>query len=439
MKLVQGIDRVIEEQLVPFQMPGHKGRIEEAIYKYDLTEIEGTDNLTNPKGILLDTMRVISDTFGSAHSFISVNGATGAMLGALSTAFKPGDEMIMMRNSHICIYDGVFLLGLKPSYLYPQEDLIAQLEELVTEETKGVVLTSPSFYGEVIEDDVFQWIIDRELILVVDESHGSHLQLIDEELSSMRYADIVVHSFHKTLPSMTQTAIMHLCTNRFSLSYAQKNMKLFQSTSPNYVLMRSLDIATDIYINHGVELMENLLEMCATFKVKLEAETDFQVIYKEGKQDKTRLLLRHKESVDYADIDKQLRRMGIQTEFQSQLGLLLMPSIMTIQEDFDRLLEAMKELEIEKKDKVVYKQFKPEKVLEIRKAFLQPSVNRTYREALDGIVTEYIIPYPPGSPIIVPGERMSQELIDYLEDFEGSIVGLEHEGYVNILDEEVEV
>ena len=115
-----------------------------------------------------------------------------------------------------------------------------------------------------------------------------------------------------------------------------------------------------------------------------------------------------------------------------------MPSIMTIQEDFDRLLEAMKSLEIEKKEKIVYKQFKPEKVLEIRRAFLQPSVNRTYREALGEVVTEYIIPYPPGSPILVPGERMSQELIDYLEDFEGSIVGLEHEGYVNILMDEVQ-
>lgn len=433
MKLVEGINRVIEENLIPFQMPGHKGRIEEEIYKYDLTEIQGTDNLTNPKGIILETMEQISQTFGSFHSFISVNGATGAVFGAMSTAFKPGDEIIMMRSSHVSIYDGAFLLGLRPKYTFSDGDLLEQLKELVGEETKGVVVTSPSFYGEIIEDEIFEWIISKDLILVVDESHGSHLKLIDPELSSMRYADIVVHSFHKTLPSMTQTAIMHLCSPRFTKSYAQKNLKLFQSTSPSYVLMRSLDIAMDIYIHQGKELMEKLLSNCEDFKKALEEKTDFRVIYQEGKQDKTRLLLRHTSSVDYAHIDEELRKMGIQTEFQSQQGLLLMPSIMNTKNDFLRLLEALQRVDILKKERVTYKVFRPEKAMEIRQAFLRPSQLCSYREALGGIVSEYVIPYPPGSPILVPGEIMNEELVDYLEDFRGNIVGLEKEGFVNVL------
>ncbi|MDI9471880.1 MAG: hypothetical protein GX260_03695 [Tissierellia bacterium] len=436
MQLVKGIDKVIAENLAPFQMPGHKGRIEQDIYKYDLTEIEGTDNLSNPKGIILDTLRLISDTFGSSHSFISINGATGAILGALSTAFNKGDEIIVMRSSHISVYDGIFLLGLVPHYVYPDRDLLEQIKEIDNENIRGAVLTSPSFYGEVIEDDVFEYLFNRDLIIVVDEAHGSHLKLIDEELSSMRWADIVVHSFHKTLPSMTQTAVMHLCTNRFTRSFAQKNIKLFQSTSPNYVLMRSIDIAMDIYINQGAELMEKLLAMCADFKEKLESETEFFIVYKEGKQDKTRLLVRHRDNnVDYAHIDRQLREMGVQTEFQSQLGLLLIPTIMTIQEDFDRLLEALKKVDITEADEIEYKIFHPERALEIRNAFLQPSINKSYREAVGGIVTEYIIPYPPGSPVIVPGEVLSEDLALYMEKFKGDVVGLEHEGYINILDE----
>lgn len=436
MKIVWGIDKVIAENLAPFQMPGHKGRIEQDIYKYDMTEIPGTDNLFNPKDIILDTMRLIADTFGASHSFISVNGATGAVLGALSTAFNKGDEVIMMRNSHISVYDGVFLLGIKPVYIYPDENMLERLQELVNENTKGVVLTTPSFYGEVIEDDVFEFLVEKGVTIIVDESHGSHLKLIDDELSSMRYADIVVHSFHKTLPSMTQTAIMHLCTNKFTPSFAQKNIKLFMSTSPNYVLMRSLDIAIDIYISQGWELMQNLLAMCADFKDKLEEETDFYIVYKDGKQDKTRLLIRHKDSVDYGAIDRQLRFMGVQSEFSSQLGLLMMPSIMTIQEDFDRLLEALKQVVIHKVDQVYYKIFRPEQALPIREAFLQPDYPLSYQDAVGQIVTEYIIPYPPGSPVIVPGEIMSQELADYLDAFEGNIVGLEHEGYVNVLDQD---
>lgn len=436
MKLVWGIDKVIAENLAPFQMPGHKGRIEQDIYKYDLTEISGTDNLFNPKDIILDTMRLIADTFGASHSFISVNGATGAVLGALSTAFNKGDEVIIMRNSHISVYDGVFLLGIKPVYIYPDENMLERLKALVNDNTKGVVLTTPSFYGEVIEDDVFEFLVETGITIVVDESHGSHLKLIDDELSAMRFADIVVHSFHKTLPSMTQTAIMHLCTNKFTASFAQKNLKLFMSTSPNYVLMRSLDIAMDIYLSQGWELMQDLLAMCADFKQKLEDETDFYIVYKDGKQDKTRLLIRHKDSVDYNSIDQQLRFMGVQTEFSSQLGLLLMPSIMTIQEDFDRLLGALKKVTLHKVDQVFYKIFRLEQAIPIREAFLQQDYPLSYQDAVGHIVTEYIIPYPPGSPVIVPGEIMSQELADYLDNFEGNIVGLEHEGYVNVLDKE---
>ncbi len=436
MKLVKGIDRVISENLIPFQMPGHKGRIEEEIYKYDLTEIEGTDNLSNPKDIILDTLRLISDVFGSSHSFISVNGATGAILGALSTAFNENDEIIITRNSHISVYDGIYLLGLKPKYIYDDDDILEKLKELVTENTKGVLFTSPTFFGDIIDDDVYEFLIEKDLIIVVDEAHGSHLKLIDEDLSSMKYADIVIHSFHKTLPSMTSTAIMHLCTSRFSRSFAQKNIKLFQTTSPSYVLMRSIDIAMDIYINNGLELMEELLSVIKDFKTNLESQTEFFVYYSENsKVDKSRILIKHRKSVDYKDIDSQLRSMGIQTEFQSQKGLLLMPSIMNTKDDFDKLLDALKNVVVHEKEEIDYKLFRPKKAMEIREAFLKPSISKSYTESVGGIVTEYIIPYPPGSPIIVPGEIMSEELAYYLEEFEGNILGLEHEGYINILEE----
>lgn len=433
MKLREGLDRVIEEELVHFEMPGHKGRIEKQIYQYDFTEIPGTDNLTNPQGIILQTIEEISKAFGSKGSFISVNGATGALLGAMSAAFSRGDEIIIMRNSHICIYDGVYLLGLKAKYLFSDGDLLAQLKDLVSENTRGVILTSPSFYGEIIEDEVYEWLVSKDLIIIIDEAHGSHLKLIDDRLSGMRYGDMVVHSFHKTLPSMTQTAILHLCTDRFKKSYVQKNLKLFQSTSPSYVLMRSLDIAIDIYIYQGKELMQKLLLHCQDFKVQLEKTTDFRLIYKEGKHDKTRLLLRHKLPIDYSHMEKELRKRGLQIEFQSDQGLLLIPSIMSTREDFSRLLTALKQVQVRKKEKISYQVFRPKKAMEIREAFLKDSKVCSYQEALGEVVSEYIIPYPPGSPILVPGEIMNKELVAYLESFKGNIVGLEKEGFVNIL------
>lgn len=436
MKLVNGIDKVIAEDLIPFQLPGHKGRIEKEIYKYDLTEIPGTDNLSNPKEIIFDTMQLISDVFGSYHSFISVNGATGAVLGAISTAFNEGDEVIILRNSHISVYNAIYLLGLKPKYIYMGESILGRLEELITDKTKGVILTSPTFFGEIIEDEVFEYLKKKDLTIIVDEAHGSHLLLIDEKLSAMRYADIVIHSFHKTLPSMTSTAIMHLCTNRFTRTLAQKNILLFQTTSPNYVMMRSIDLAMDIYINKGLSLMKELIDNIEEFKSNLENETDFFISYPEGLYDKTRLLIKHKDIVNYKIIDEDLRRYGVQTEFYSQRGLLLIPSIMNVKSDFSALLNALKKVKIVKEEAIEYKLFKPKKKYEIRNAFLKESVSRSFKEAVGSVVTEYIIPYPPGSPIIVPGEIMSEELSRYLEKFEGSVIGLDYEGYISVLEEE---
>lgn len=435
MRIKEGLDRVVAEKLVRFEMPGHKGRIEEDIYKYDYTEIPGTDNLTNPKDIILNTMEEIARTFGARASFISVNGASGGLLGSMSAAFRPGDEVIILRKAHISIYDGIYLLGLKPLYIYEDEDYLDQLKSLITPRTRGVVLTSPDYYGRVLDEEVFQWVVERGLILIVDEAHGSHLKLIDEDLSSMKYADLVVHSFHKTLPSMTQSAVVHLCSDRFEKSYLQKNLKLFQSTSPSYLLLRSVDIALDIYKSQGRALMEELLLNCEEFKKKLENATDFYVNYQEKRQDRTRLLITHREDLDYGELERGLRELGIQSEFSSQEGLVMLTSIMNIKEDFDRLLEGLKSVPLVKGKRIDHRSFRPKRVVELKDAFLKKSSFLSFEEALGRVVSEYVIPYPPGSPLIVPGELMDRELIAYLEDFKGELVGLERPGYIGVLDE----
>ncbi len=434
MRIKEGLDRVIAEELVRFEMPGHKGRIEKEIYKYDFTEIPGTDNLTRPRDIILKTQEEIARTFGARASFISVNGATGGLLGAMSAAFNRGDEIIIMRRAHMSIYDGIYLLGLVPSYLYDDEDYLEQLEKLVTEKTRGVVLTSPDYYGAILDEKIFKWIKKRGLTLIVDEAHGSHLKLIDESLSAMNYADILVHSFHKTLPSMTQSAVVHLCSDRFTPAFLQKNIKLFQSTSPSYLLLRSIDIALDIYKDQGRELMDRLLDNCSYFKEELEKRTDFYIAYLGKRQDRTRLLIRHSLDIDYDDLDRKLRAGGVQAELSSQEGLVFLTSIMNTREDFDRALEVLSAIEVVRKDKISYKHFRPSRALEIPQAFLKPSRSVSFKEALGRLVSEYIIPYPPGSPIIVPGEILDEKVLAYLEDFKGEIVGLEEDGYVRVID-----
>ncbi len=245
---------------VPFHMPGHMRNAEFATLgalgaSLDITEIDGFDNLHAPTGILRRCADVLRDLVGAKHSFLSVNGASGAILAALRTVLAPGDSILVARNCHRSVTDGIALCGAKPIWLMPPCDtqtglclsLPCDLVEAAIKahpEAKVLLLTSPTYDG--VLSDIFALCTiahQNGVCVIVDEAHGAHLGFLGNSLpSAVRCgADIVVQSYHKTLPSLTQTAVAHLCSERIDAAAFARQMSVFETSSPSYLLLASLD------------------------------------------------------------------------------------------------------------------------------------------------------------------------------------------------------
>jgi len=240
----------------PFHMPGHKRNKKfDEFYKMDITEIEGFDNLHHPESIILEAEQRAAHLFGAEETFFLVNGSTSGILAAISSISKEGSTVLVARNSHKSVYHGIYLNNLKVTYLIP--DVIEEFDinggidpeevRICMEHNKeiaGVIITSPTYDGVVsdirkIADIVHEYGIP----LIVDEAHGAHFPLWDEapESAISCGADMVIHSLHKTLPSLTQTALLHVNGNIVDRDKIRRFLGIYQSSSPSYVLMASID------------------------------------------------------------------------------------------------------------------------------------------------------------------------------------------------------
>ncbi len=277
--LYEALMDYVKKQIIPFHMPGHKqGRIFPEEYlvnltKIDLTEVPGLDNLHNPEGPILEAQKLAARAFGAKESFFLVNGTTSGIYAAMYAVLDPDDKVLIMRNSHKSVYNGLVLTGAVPFYINPEIDYesgipmgvnIDKLEECLkkNESIKAVVITYPNYYGfcsdiEKISDIVHKY----HKILIVDEAHGAHFPFSGNlPLSSLQVgADIVVQSIHKTLSSFTQSSILHLNSDRVDTNRLKYFLSLFQSTSPSYLLMSSLDLARDYMEKEGKNRLEKAI------------------------------------------------------------------------------------------------------------------------------------------------------------------------------------
>ncbi|PID82348.1 MAG: hypothetical protein CSB16_01925 [Clostridiales bacterium] len=416
-RIAKGLENIRDEHLIYFCMPGHKSRLQSDLLKYDITEIEGSDNLACSEGIIKNTENKLSDIYKSKKSYISVNGSSLGVLASISSTFETGDEVVIFRNSHISVYNAIYINNLKVHYIYQDEDPEKKLRKILSNnKVKGIVLTTPNYYGEILSKQFIDYLKTTDLIVISDEAHGSHLYLIDDKLSASNYSDVVIHSFHKTLPSMTQTACVHVFTDRIPSDKIKKYINIFQTTSPSYVLMRSIDIMIDICTSDGKKMMDELLANIEFFSEELEKKTDFRVLNnKYSTTDKTRIIVAHNKSIDYSHLERKLRENGIQIEFSSDRGLVLISSIMNTREDFLHLIYVLRKVDLKfKDDQIQHKVFKPEIKYSINKTYLKEKEKLSLENSIGRVVCEYIVEYPPGVPIIVPGEIMSKEIVEYI-------------------------
>lgn len=433
--------------IYPAHMPGHKrqkaGELPEAFTEADITEIEGFDNLQHPAGILRRLQEQAADLFGADESFYLVNGSTGGILSAISTAVPVGGHLLMARGCHQSVYHGAYLRRLRLSFLYPERVSGFPLEEAISAEqvkemlrkckdVSAVIIVSPTYEGRIADVRAIADVVhERGIPLIVDEAHGAHLGFSKEfsQNSCRQGADLVVHSVHKTLPALTQTALLHVNGTLIHRNLLRRFLNIYQTSSPSYLLMAGIDNAVRLMKKEGMERgrqfycnWERMLTQCSKMeKLKILPIHD-------RRQDIGKLVIfTEKISLSPHQLyDMLLQEYRIQLEMAGSDYVLAMFTIWDTEEGFQRMTEAL--LDIDQKVRLSQSCEQPmeeqnhreaetlllleeqndrraETYLPLHEAWDCPWEECLLEEAEGKIAADFIGAYPPGIPLLVPGER----------------------------------
>ncbi|MDO4296100.1 MAG: PLP-dependent transferase [bacterium] len=431
----------------PLHMPGHKRR-EDMFpmreftnpYAVDITEIEGFDNLHHATGILRDCMEHAALVYGTRRSYFLVNGSSAGILAAVSASVPPNASICMARNCHKAAYHSVFLRNLDVEYSYPQicEDLGIQggispetvdnsLQKMLEEgrKPKAVLVVSPTYDGMVSDIAEIARVVHRYgSLLLVDEAHGAHFPFSDRFPRSAisQGADIVIQSVHKTLPCMTQTALLHVCSERVDLERLEFFLQIYQSSSPSYVLLSSIDEGIRYMERFGRRSLEELNQKLEKFYSSVRDLKHLQVIGAEWKgkcaiieRDLSKILIFTGKSGRTGSwlADRLRRDYQLEVEMEQEQYVLAFMTLMDTEEGFSRLERALKALDAELDDtEDVFGErgqcsYENNPIcLRVQEAVYANKKRVTWAEAEDGICAEFVYVYPPGIPILVPGERI---------------------------------
>ncbi|WMC94331.1 aminotransferase class I/II-fold pyridoxal phosphate-dependent enzyme [Kineothrix sp. MB12-C1] len=478
--LYKELEQYRDSDYYPFHMPGHKGREDfyggnalKAAYGIDITEIDGFDNLHQPEGIIKEAQQEAAKLYGSEETFFLVNGSTCGVLSAIMAATKRGGRLLMARNCHKSVYYAVYLQELEVSYLYPGmiegygiADAIsaASVERMLKEipDIEAVILTSPTYEGIASNiSEIANIVHEYGKPLIVDEAHGAHFGFHKElpENAVRQGADLVIHSVHKSLPSMTQTALLHVSGERINRERLRRYLKIFQTSSPSYVLMASIDLAMNLMreegharLEHLIRLRRNLIKEMAPCK-HLEIPSSF--LAPDGQ---IRTIEAGKIVIGIKDgaltgqqlYDILREEYHLQMEMAAECYVLAVTSLMDSEEGLKRLARSLFEIdqrisdfEENKKPKYEFNKDRkrgcPEAVMNIAKA-IAISEEKGYDviplcEAKGQIACEFLNLYPPGIPIVVPGEKIDDGIIEAVQsglDMKLNMLGVE-DGKIKVL------
>lgn len=434
----------------PMHMPGHKRNVDMMHmpnpYMLDITEIEGFDNLHQAEGVLEELSLRISRLYGSKRAYPLVNGSTAGILAAISAATCRGDKVLVARNAHKSVYNAIMLMGLEPVYYYPHliDDssifggiLTTEIEALLINNPgiKAVIITSPTYEGIVSDIKKISDIVHRyNALLIVDEAHGAHFGFIKQlpESAVTLGADLVIQSLHKTLPSFTQTAILHSNRNDI-ISRLARYLACYESSSPSYILLAGIDRCISILEDRGKELFEAYYGRLKHFYDSISGlekirVLDWNIIGRSGvfDWDPSKLTV----CVKNTDINGRRLQDILRKDYHIEMEMaaldyaLGIAGICDTDEGFRRMSTALLEIDKNcrpilpgesKADNILKAAVKPERILlpcELE-GYETEIVNMD--ESVGRIAAGCISLFPPGCPLIVAGERIDRELIDYIK------------------------
>ena len=454
--LFTGLVRHAERNPVQFHIPGHKKGygmenefrdfIGDNALSIDLINIMPLDDLHAPKGIIKEAQDLAAEAFGAEHTFFSVQGTSGAIMTMIMSVCGPGDKIIVPRNVHKSVMSAIVFAGAIPVFISPEVDKTfgishgispKAVEKTIKEnsDAKGVLVINPTYFG--ISADlraIVEIAHDHNIPVLVDEAHGVHIHFHDElPLSAMQAgADMAATSVHKLGGSMTQSSILNFKSRLVSPKRVQSILSMLTTTSTSYILLASLDSARKQLAVHGHRLLDATISLAHHIRNEINR---MKPLYCAGEElldgeaafdyDPTKLIISVKNlGITGYDAELWLREThNIEVELSDLYNILCIITPGDSEKEAGILIRALKELVFKftshaghHKPAVVLLPEIPTLALSPREAFYSETEVVKLEESAGRIISEFIMVYPPGIPILLPGEVITEENLKYIEE-----------------------
>ena len=442
-----------KRNVTSFHTPGHKNGkgidpvlkevTGDGLYKFDVTVFDEVDSLHDPVGPIKKAEELMAQAYGVKHSLFLVNGTSVGNIAMFLSACDPGDSIIVSRSSHKSIMGGIILSGVWPIWLQPTIDQnldiifnstyeeIKQALEMYPE-ARAVFLTSPTYNGVATEVKKIADLCHRKgKILLVDEAHGPHLKFNDKlPMSAVDAgADLCVQSTHKILSALSQGSVLHHNSKLVDINRVKKIVSMLQTTSPQYLTLASIDLARRQAVLHGKEMFDKVIEAAEWARKEINEKipnmrclTKADIKGRNFDLDLTKLTINvTKTGLSGYEVDEILaKQYNIQVDCSDTFNLIAIMGIGSDMDDVQKLVSALKE--ISKKYKGTQKNWilkipslATEMVMTPREVFLSHDIKKIpLAKSVGHVSAQVLTPYPPGIPVVIPGERISKEICDYL-------------------------
>jgi arginine decarboxylase len=451
--LFDALRRFVDRGQAPFYSPGHKGGrtldpwFRDHIAAIDLNNLPDTDTLHAPEGPILEAERLIADAWHVGQSFILVQGSTGGNIAVALSVLRPGEPVLVQRNAHKSVLAGLVQSGARPVWLEPRWDarfgvahgLDAEVVErgFADSGAKSLWALHPTYYGTTADISALAGLCRRfDAKLLVDGAHSPHFTFHPDLPAAAEQAGAVatVQSVHKILSGLSQAAVLHIDPSALDAATVRRALQLIQTTSPHFAIMASIDLARRQMMRSGTEMLGAALDRARRTAQRLAAIAGLTVLRPDHatgagtgfhQLDETKLLIGTRElAADARDIVARLNRVhGVQPELSGPGHVLCISTIGNTERDMDRLVEGFADVAADAGTRPKSGEqtliadtlaLRPEPVLTPREAFFAADEAVSLSQATGRVAADAITPYPPGIPLVMPGELLTPQVVDVL-------------------------
>jgi arginine/lysine/ornithine decarboxylase len=457
--LIDALKACTTRSHAPFYTPGHKhgagisplltDLIGKDVFRADLTELAELDNLFTPQSVILAAQELAAEAFGAEKTWFLVNGSTCGIEAAILATCRMGEKIILPRNVHSSVISGLILSGAIPIFINPVYNSDLDIAYSITPEalkaalvqhpdTKAVLIVYPTYNGICGNLPAFVHLTHQYNIpLIVDEAHGAHFHFHSQlPISALTAgADLTVQSIHKTLGAMTQASMLHFQGKRIDIDRVNKALQLVQSTSPSFILLASLDAARQQMAIHGEKLISQTLELAEEARIKINQIPGLSTPLINSKKspgfmdlDQTRLTVNVSKIkfTGFASEEILDKKFHVTPEFSSWQNLTFIISLGNTKADIQKLIQGLNNLthvipltsECQPCNNINDAIIASIMSISPREAFFANSEVIPIAETQERICAEIICPYPPGIPVLMPGEIITKSALEYLQEIQ---------------------